>query len=140
MNPELAAMPNVETYTASTVPAELSAAGLEVLLWEGFVEGPVNKKFQRLTFNVGYELGDVQPQCFLHKPSATFTNGGHHMWFTPSDGTPVIKAPGLLKFHAGLNSQLDQGARAVVEEAIQSIANADWEQTSFANAPARWPN
>ncbi len=97
-NPELMALGNVETYTADTVPAELSAGGLEIAVWEGLLEGPMAKKFQRMQFNFGYELGDIQPQCFLHRPTGTITNGGHHMWYRAPEGEPVFTMPGIMKF------------------------------------------
>jgi len=191
-NPELIAMPNVETYAASTVPPELAAAGLDIVLWTGLVEGPLNKKFQRLAGTKNYSLQSIEPQVFLHRPSGTITNGGHHMWFTPADGPPVVKAPGLLKFviklmtgtsfnyqkpgklssdphgvyhvrsredfqagaqavlawefdkmidiHAGLDSQLASGARAIIEEALRPIADGAWDQVPFPDASPSWPN
>jgi hypothetical protein len=182
-NTELFKFSNAETYTGDTVPAELAAGGLDVILWEGLVEGPTAKKFARLQMNFSYALGDVQPQCFLHRPSGTITNGGHHMWFCGGSEEEVFKMPGPMKFimklvtgarfdyvvpgkimldpnlsysvadrakvqasakrvlawefdkmidiHAGLNSQLASGARAVFEEALGPVARGEWDQVAW---------
>jgi hypothetical protein len=191
-NPELIAMDNVETYGAGVVLPELGEAGLEVLSWEGFVEGPAVKKFQKLAGNKNYTLSTIEPQFFCHKPTGTVTNGGHHMWFAPADGRPVFEGSGLVKFmvrlltktdfkyqvpgklscnphgtnlvkdrdavqrgaqtilawdfdrmidiHAALDSQLDSGARRVVEECVAPMASANWAAVVFDDAPASWPN
>ena len=109
-NPDLMKIANIEGYTANTVPPELAAAGLDVLvwegrgegmwegMWEGKWEGPISKKFAKMEVHFSYECGDIQPQCFLHRPSGTISNGGHHMWYHDASNAEVLKAPGFVKW------------------------------------------
>jgi hypothetical protein len=46
----------------------------------------------------------------------------------------------MIDIHAALDSQLDSGARRVVEECVAPMASANWAAVVFDDAPASWPN
>jgi hypothetical protein len=141
-NAELLALPNVETYPMDAPPAELAAAGLEIMCWQGLAEGPTVKKFMRLQFRFGYELGDLQAQIFCHLPSGTITNGGHNLWYR-HDEDPVFEMPAFMAWMMRMMVGLDfaymqpgklnvdpSGGVSIVDKAkVQASAQTvlDWE-------------
>lgn len=96
-NPALVALNNVEVYPVDQPPADLAAAGLQIEVLAGLMEGGGTRRAQLLTAgDFRYVCDSVEPLMVLHTPSGVITSGGHHWWFVP-DGHEVIVLPGVLK-------------------------------------------
>lgn len=133
VHPELLLHDNVELYPVDAPPPELADAGLQVMVFRGMCEGPTSARFQKMSGNLGYRCESAEPQVFLHVPTGTITNGGHHMWYQHDD-RPLMQMSSASRFMMeklmGVRFDIEPGSLWIEENGAFAIADRDLVQAS----------